>query len=326
MLIAVAVAGAPAARAQSPETEKLRNDAHVGAPQTSSHTDCENDSCRQQVCRTDEFNNSVCNYKSYPVQPPPMQLPNGLPDVTSLPHRLYRSADRQLDRIARSESLLCSIVADPTTFDHQTVTLQGTAAALKETTSRRGNDYTTFKLQDPSGCGALDIFTWGHPAMSNGDHVRVEGVFETEHNEGGYTFYNEVVATKVSRDDLSAAPTPDANTPAAIPGGVTPTTNARESDPFNGRWSATVGPQGGCNFTSILILDVVGSSIVGNATNPLGVFPLSGTVNPNGEGVFKIGRFSGTIRFSGTKFEANYANDCGGRFATGSKRTAGNLD
>jgi hypothetical protein len=158
------------------------------------------------------------------------------------------------------------------------------------------------------------------------NHVRVEGIFETEHHEGGYVFYNEVIATKVSRDDLSAAPTPDSNTPAAIPGGATPTTNAMESGPFDGRWSATVGPQGGCNFTSILILDVVGSSIVGNATNPLGVFPLTGTVDPSGRGLFKICRFAGTIRFSGTKFEANYANDCGGRFAIGSKRTPGNLN
>jgi hypothetical protein len=49
---------------------------------------------------------------------------------------------------------LCSIVEKPANFDHQSVTLQGTALGVKETTSHRGNDYTTFKLQDPSGCGA----------------------------------------------------------------------------------------------------------------------------------------------------------------------------
>jgi hypothetical protein len=91
----------------------------------------------------------------------------------------------------------CEIVAKPASFDHQTVTLQGTATALKETTSRRGNDYTTFKLQGPNGCGAVDIFTWGHPTLSNGENVRVDGVFETEHHQGHYTFYNEVQATKV---------------------------------------------------------------------------------------------------------------------------------
>jgi hypothetical protein len=93
---------------------------------------------------------------------------------------------------------VCAIVAKPAGFDHQTVTLQGTATALKETTSRRGNDYTTFKLQDPSGCGGVNIFAWGHPALNNGDQVRVEGVFETVHRVRQYTFHNEVEATKVT--------------------------------------------------------------------------------------------------------------------------------
>jgi hypothetical protein len=95
---------------------------------------------------------------------------------------------------------------------------------------------------------------------------------------------------------------------------------------FDGRWSATVGPQGYCKFTSVLVLDVVGSSIVGNATNPFGVFPLTGYVGPDGRGTFKIGKFVGTIRFSSNSFEANYANDCGGRFAMGTRRTTANLN
>jgi hypothetical protein len=78
------------------------------------------------------------------------------------------------------------------------VTLQGTATSVKEATSRRGNDYTTFKLQDPNGSDAVSIFSWGHTALTSGDHVRVDGVFETEHHQGQYTFYNEVEATKVT--------------------------------------------------------------------------------------------------------------------------------
>jgi hypothetical protein len=88
---------------------------------------------------------------------------------------------------------------------------------------------------------------------------------------------------------------------------------------FDGGWSAFVGPFGTCNFVSILTLDVVSSSIVGNVSNPRGVFPLSGTVNPSGLGVFKIGTFAGTVRFSGTRFEAHFANGCGGRVAFGTK-------
>jgi hypothetical protein len=93
---------------------------------------------------------------------------------------------------------ICPIGDKPTTFDHQNGTLRGIALTVKETTSHRGNDYTTFKLQDPSGCGAVNIFTWGHPALLNGDQVRVDGVFETEHHQGRNTFHNEVEANKVT--------------------------------------------------------------------------------------------------------------------------------
>lgn len=97
-----------------------------------------------------------------------------------------------------AEATICQLVAKPASFDHQNVTVQGSVAALRETTSRAGNDYTTFKLQDQGGSCAISIFTCGHPALSNNDHVRVDGVFETEHHQGRYTFYNEVEATKVT--------------------------------------------------------------------------------------------------------------------------------
>ena len=92
---------------------------------------------------------------------------------------------------------VCSIVKNPRAFNRQNVTLEGTVTALKETTSPKGNDYTTFKLEDPSGCGTVKIFTWGHPTISDSDQVRVEGVFETEHINPPYIFYNEVQAEKI---------------------------------------------------------------------------------------------------------------------------------
>ena len=92
---------------------------------------------------------------------------------------------------------ICPIVVRPSNFDRQAVTLRGTATAVKKTISRQGNDYTLFLLQDPGGCGAVNIFTWGHPKLSNGDHVRVEGVFETVHHQDRSVFYNQVEATKV---------------------------------------------------------------------------------------------------------------------------------
>lgn len=104
----------------------------------------------------------------------------------------------QCDPAGASEVAIHSIVADPAEFDHQNVTLVGSILALRETTSHAGNDYTTFRLQDPNG-DAVVVFIWGHPALTDGDHVRVDGVFETEHHAGRYTFHNEVEATKVAR-------------------------------------------------------------------------------------------------------------------------------
>jgi len=92
---------------------------------------------------------------------------------------------------------ICSLVAKPSNFDRQAVTFQGIATAVKKTTSRRGNDYTLFKLQGPGDCGTVDVFMWGHPKLSNGDHVRVEGVFESVHHQDRSVFYNQVEATKV---------------------------------------------------------------------------------------------------------------------------------
>ena len=97
-----------------------------------------------------------------------------------------------------TEVTVHSIIGNPKSFDHQAITLEGTSVAVKETTSQRGNDYTTFKLQDLNGSETVSVFTWGHPTLSSGQCVQVDGVFETEHHQGSYTFYNEVEATKVS--------------------------------------------------------------------------------------------------------------------------------
>ena len=96
-----------------------------------------------------------------------------------------------------AEVAICSLVAKPSNFDRQTITFQGMATAVKKKTSRRGNDYTLFKLQGAGGCGTIDVFIWGHPKLGDGDHVRVEGVFETVHHQDQSVFYNQVEATKV---------------------------------------------------------------------------------------------------------------------------------
>jgi hypothetical protein len=97
-----------------------------------------------------------------------------------------------------ADSTVHSIVASPRDFDHQMVRLRGTAVAVRETTSRRGNDYTTFKLQDLTGGDTISVFVWGHPTLSNGDCVSVDGTFEMQHHQDQYVFYNEIEATALT--------------------------------------------------------------------------------------------------------------------------------
>ena len=125
----------------------------------------------------------------------------GLPDNAQKRNTMRRKAQSFVGAMAlvlftvvasnAAEVSVHSIVTNAPSFDHQTVTLQGTVVAIKETTSRRGNDYT-------SSGDSISIFTWGHPTLTNGDRVRVDGVFETVHHQGPYAFYNEIEATKVT--------------------------------------------------------------------------------------------------------------------------------
>jgi hypothetical protein len=66
-----------------------------------------------------------------------------------------------------AEVPICSIIANPKSFDHQNVSLQGTIGSLRETTSRKGNDYTTFKLQDPSVVLVIDSTGLQHELLKH---------------------------------------------------------------------------------------------------------------------------------------------------------------
>jgi RecJ-like exonuclease len=94
------------------------------------------------------------------------------------------------------ETTASSILANPAQFDGKSVSIQGAIVAVKETTSRAGNDYATFEVRDVTG-GAVKVFTWGHPDIMNGDPVQVIGVFQQVRRVGQYTFYNEIEARSI---------------------------------------------------------------------------------------------------------------------------------
>ncbi len=76
------------------------------------------------------------------------------------------------------------------------MTVSGTAEEISSRTSRRGNPYTTFWLAD-QGEG-VKVFTFGTPAIKDGQRVEVRGVFQRVKQVGPYTFHDEIDASSVS--------------------------------------------------------------------------------------------------------------------------------
>ena len=90
------------------------------------------------------------------------------------------------------------ILARPAAFDGRDVLLEGKASAIDPRTSRRGNEYFTFRLSDATGA-SLKVFSWGKPAIAPGDRVEVRGRFQGERRVGRYTFTNEVEAQHIRK-------------------------------------------------------------------------------------------------------------------------------
>jgi hypothetical protein len=95
-----------------------------------------------------------------------------------------------------AETTVASILANVAQFDGKIITVRGTATAVKPTVSRRGNPYTTLRLQDSGS--AITVYMQGHPPATNGERVEVTGVFQTIKRVGSYTFYNEIEAQSIT--------------------------------------------------------------------------------------------------------------------------------
>ncbi len=88
------------------------------------------------------------------------------------------------------------ILARPDAFDGREVVVEGKASAVDPRTSRRGNDYFTFRLSDETAT-SLRVFSWGKPVIAPGDRVQVFGRFQRERRVGRYSFTNEVEASRI---------------------------------------------------------------------------------------------------------------------------------
>ena len=97
-----------------------------------------------------------------------------------------------------AEPNVCTVVGNPSGFDHRQLTLEGIVAGLTKSTSRSGHKQMTFLLRSPVGCGGVIVYAQEPATLSNGDHLQVEGVFEMERRRDGSTFHNEMQAMKIT--------------------------------------------------------------------------------------------------------------------------------
>ncbi len=88
---------------------------------------------------------------------------------------------------------IAAIQKDPDKFHKKLVQVEGKISDYKEKTSRAGNTYTTFKLEQDGQ--KLTVFSYGHLKLRDGDAVVVVGRYYKERRVGRATFRNEIDAS-----------------------------------------------------------------------------------------------------------------------------------
>ncbi len=81
--------------------------------------------------------------------------------------------------------------------DNQNVTLVGKVTNLNLLTSKSGNKYTTFLLEDNTD-KSIKVFSYLHLKISEGDQVNMKGVFHKTIKKGEHTFYFEITTNQNS--------------------------------------------------------------------------------------------------------------------------------
>lgn len=97
---------------------------------------------------------------------------------------------------ASAPTQVAAVLANPVSFDGQHLTISGTVAKLAEKTSKRGNDYSTFDLCDGTSC--IHVYSYGHPKLTNGQALTVNGRFFADKHVGSLDFKNEIDADEGS--------------------------------------------------------------------------------------------------------------------------------
>lgn len=84
-----------------------------------------------------------------------------------------------------------AIVANPSHYDGNGVDVTGTAKDVRARTSKKGNEYETFQVCQTQ---CVNVYSFGHPAVANGQTVRVQGSFVADKSMGSFEIKNEIDA------------------------------------------------------------------------------------------------------------------------------------
>ena len=95
--------------------------------------------------------------------------------------------------------------------DGQNVTLTGKVCDIEFSTSEKGNKYTTFLLDDATAV-PINVFSYSHLLISEGDRVSVRGTFHKVVARGNHTFPMELVTTPEDVSAVTPVVTPAATT------------------------------------------------------------------------------------------------------------------
>jgi hypothetical protein len=81
--------------------------------------------------------------------------------------------------------------------------VHGSVTDVKQKTSRKGNDYTTFQVCETK---CVNVYAHGHVGVTDGATVTVGGIFTASKNLGSFTVTNQIEA-----DDGAGTPAPAAS-------------------------------------------------------------------------------------------------------------------
>ena len=92
------------------------------------------------------------------------------------------------------------ILSNPDQYDGKMVQVEAKVFLPHFKSSKKGNAYTTFKLENDGQF--LSVFSFGTLPINGGDSVRVIGTYRNVKKVGRYTFHNEIDASHGSVEKL----------------------------------------------------------------------------------------------------------------------------